>query len=294
VDIQQLERHRSTVTTRYGTTSYLDVGAGPPALFVHGLATSAYLWRHVIARLADRRRCLAVDLPLHGRTPGTAEQDFSLTGLARFLEDFCAALELPPVDLVANDTGGAVAQVFAARHPDRLASLTLTNCETQDNLPPKAFLPTVLLARLGLLAPLARRSLRDGARARKRVYGTGFNDVSKLPMAVAAAYLAPLNASAESARQFQRIIRCLHARDLRAVHDRLARLEVPTLIVWGTGDRFFPTKWAHWLHDTIPGAHAVVEVPGGRLFFPDERPDELVEPLARHWADASVSPATAG
>ncbi|MEY2517182.1 MAG: hypothetical protein QOJ89_4540 [bacterium] len=103
-------------------------------MFVHGLATSAYLWRNGIAQLADQRRCLAVDLPLHSRRPGTAVQDFSLPGLARFslpglarfIEDFCAALELPAVELVANDSGGAIAQVFAALHPDRVASLTLT------------------------------------------------------------------------------------------------------------------------------------------------------------------------
>lgn len=77
------------------------------------------------------------------------------------------------VELVANDTGGAIAQVFAALHPNRVATLTLTNCDTQDNLPPRASLPTVLLDRLRLLAPLARRMLRDPVRARQRVYGPG-------------------------------------------------------------------------------------------------------------------------
>ena len=83
VDIEEIEQHRRTVTTKYGVTSYLDIGTGPPAVFVHGLATSAYLWRNVIAQLAGQRRCLAVDLPLHGRSPATAAQDFSLPGLAR-------------------------------------------------------------------------------------------------------------------------------------------------------------------------------------------------------------------
>ena len=75
----------------------------------------------------------------------------------------------------------------------------------------------------------------------------------------------------------------LHARDLLAVEPALARLQVPTLIVWGTGDRAFRLKWAYWLRDTIPGATEVVEVDGGRLFFPDERADELTAALRRHW-----------
>ncbi len=293
VEIGELERHRHTVTTRYGATSYLDIGAGPPAVFVHGLATSAYLWRNVIARLAGQRRCLAVDLPLHGHSPGTAAQDFSLTGLARFVEDFCAALDLPAVELVANDTGGAIAQVFAALHPDRVATLTLTDCDTRGNLPPRAFVPVVVLARLGLIAPLGRRLLRDPGRARKRVYATGFEDVTKLPEEVVAAYLTPLFGTVESARQVQRLIRSLHERDLLAVEDRLKQLTAPTLIVWGTGDRFFPVKWAYWLRDTIPGARTVVELPGARLFFPDEQADELAAAITRHWAAAREEQATA-
>ena len=75
----------------------------------------------------------------------------------------------------------------------------------------------------------------------------------------------------------------LHARDLLAVEPALARLQVPTLIVWGTADRAFRLKWAYWLRDTIPGATEVVEIDGGRLFFPDERAGELTAALRRHW-----------
>ena len=216
-----------------------------------------------------------------------------MPGLARFIDDFCAALELPAVELVANDSGGAIAQVFAARHPDRVATLTLTNCDTHDNLPPRAFVPTVLLARLGLLAPVARRLLRDPLRARQRIYGSGFEDVTSLPENVVAAYLTPLFGTAQHARQFQRLVRSLRARDLVAIEDDLRRLAVPTLIVWGTGDRFFSTKWAYWLRDTIPGTRTVIELPDARLFFPDERADELAAAITDHWAAASGGQATA-
>jgi hypothetical protein len=50
-----------------------------------------------------------------------------------------------------------------------------------------------------------------------------------------------------------------------------------------TGDKFFHRKWAYWLRDTIPGASDVVEIDGGRLFFPDERASELTAALSRHW-----------
>jgi len=267
--LERLDKHRSQVRTRSGSASYIDTGGpGRPALFVHGVATSSYLWRHVIDQLDGQRRCVAFDLPLHGQSPAAADQDFSLPGLARFVADFCDALELTDVDLVANDTGGAIAQVFAAGHPERLHTLTLTNCEAHDNLPPKALLPGVLLARIGLFARLAPPMVRDTGRARKRVYGSGYADVARLPDDVMRAWLDPLFGTAESARQFQRLMTSLRARDLLAVEPALRRLQVPTLIVWGTGDKFFRTKWAYWLRDTIPGATGVIEVDGARLFFP--------------------------
>jgi pimeloyl-ACP methyl ester carboxylesterase len=282
--LEHLDKHRSQVHTQSGPASCIDTGGpGRAALFVHGAGTSSYLWRHVIGQLDGQRRCVAFDLPLHGQTPAAADQDFSLPGLARFLADCCDALELIDVDLVANDTGGAIAQVFAAGHPERLHTLTLTNCEAHDNVPPKALLPAVLLARMGLFARIAPRLLRDTGKARKRVYGSGYQDVARLPDEVVRAWLKPLFGTAESARQNQRLMTSLHARDLLAVEPALARLQVPTLIVWGTGDKFFRRKWAYWLRDTIPGATDVIEIDGARLFFPDERATELTAALRRHW-----------
>ena len=275
---------RGQLRTRSGPVSYIDTGGpGRAVLFVHGLGTSSYLWRHVIGQLDGQRRCVAVDLPLHGQTPAAAGQDFSLPGLARFLADFCDGLQLNDIDLVANDTGGAISQVFAAGHAERLHTLTLTNCETHDNLPPKALLPTILLARMGLFARIAPRLARDAHRARRRVYGMGYQDVSKLPEDIVRAWLEPLLGTPESAREYQRLLTSLHARDLLAAEPALARLRVPTLIVWGTGDVFFRRKWAYWLRDTIPGATEVIEIAGARLFFPDERAAELTAVLRRHW-----------
>ena len=283
-EMERLDKYRSQVRTRSGPASYVDTGGpGRPVLFVHGVGTSSYLWRNVIAQLDGDRRCLAVDLPLHGYTPAAADQDFTLPGLARFVADCCDALELTDFDMVANDTGGAVTQVFAASHAERLHTLTLTNCEAHDNVPPKALLPAVLLARMGLYALLAPRLARNVTRARKRIYGTTYQDIANLPEEIARVWLEAQTGTAEAARQSQRLLTSLHARDLLAVEPALARLQVPTLIVWGTSDMFFRRKWAYWLRDTIPGATEVVEIDGGRLFFPDERAAELTAALRRHW-----------
>ena len=63
----------------------------------------------------------------------------------------------------------------------------------------------------------------------------------------------------------------------------LRKLTAPTLVVWATDDIFFPVKWAYWLRDTIPGRDTVIEIPGARLFFPEERPEALITPLRVFW-----------
>jgi pimeloyl-ACP methyl ester carboxylesterase len=282
--MERLDKYRNQVQTKSGPASYIDTGGpGRVALFVHGLGTSSYLWRHVIGQLDGQRRCVAVDLPLHGQTPAAADQDFTLPGFARFLAEVCEGLELTDIDLVANDTGGAISQVFATGHPELLHTLTLTNCEAHDNLPPKLLLPAVWLAHMGLAARISPRLLRDIRRGRKRFYGLGYQDIENLPEDLARFWLESQFATPELARQNERIMTSLHARDLLAIEPALARLQVPTLIVWGTGDKFFRLKWAYWLRDTIPGATEVVELSGARIFFPDERATELTAALRRHW-----------
>jgi pimeloyl-ACP methyl ester carboxylesterase len=285
-EMERLDKYRSEIQTKSGPASYVDTGGpGRPVLLVHGVGSSSYLWRNVIGRLDGERRCVSFDLPLHGYTPAAPDQDFTLNGLARFIAGGCDALGLTDIDLVANDTGGAVSQVFAASHAERLHTLTLTNCEAHDNMPPKALLPAVLLARMGLLAPLAPRLMAPGnPRTARRVYGRVYQDVAKLPAEIARVWLEAQAGTPEAARQSQRLLTSLHARDLLAAEPALTRLQVPTLIVWGTKDMFFRTKWAYWLRDTIPGAGEVVEIDGGRLFFPDERAAELTAALRRHWA----------
>jgi pimeloyl-ACP methyl ester carboxylesterase len=281
---RELDASRHSVSTKSGEISYIDTGTGPAALFVHGVGTNAYLWRNVLGALAGSRRCLAVDLPLHGQSPVAPGQDLSVAAMATVLEDFCDALELAKVDLVANDTGGAVAQVFAARNPHRLATFTLTNCDTEGNLPPDAFKPIVDLAAAGELAPAMAAMMEDIAAARDAAFGSAYEHPAGADPEVIRAYLEPCVGTPERAREFERLLVALDPGDLKAVQPQLRELQVPTLVVWGDDDPFMDVSWAYWLRDMIPGVTKVVTVDGGKLFFPEERPSDLVAPLTEHWA----------
>jgi pimeloyl-ACP methyl ester carboxylesterase len=290
MNLSEADAYRHSITTRSGEISYLDMGQGPAALFVHGVGTNAYLWRHALQDLADGQRCIAIDLPLHGRTTARADQDLSLAGLASVVEDFCDALDLDKIDLVANDTGGAVAQMFAVSFTHRLRTFTLTNCDVHDNLPPEPFRPTVELAQRGELAPFAVQLAANPELARtKGIFSESFQYPERLSDEEVRAYLEPAFGTESAARRFEHLLRSLTREDLMAIKPQLQELEVPTLLVWGTDDESFPLRWAHWLQDVIPGVVGLVEVEGGRLFFPAERPAELTGPLREHWTTAHTA-----
>jgi pimeloyl-ACP methyl ester carboxylesterase len=274
---------RTQIETPNATLSYVDIGSGPTAVFVHGVGTNAYLWRNLIHEVSGARRCVAFDLPLHGRSPARDDQDFRLSALAALIEEFCDALELTEIDLVAHDTGGALAQIFAARHPERLRTLTLTNCDTHDNLPPEAFKPTVELARAGGIAPSAPALFADLSAARAVLFAVGYEDPEHLSLDTVRSFIEPVLGTPEAAAQFERVLVALEPTDLLAAEPALEQLIVPTLVVWGTADEFFDVHWAYWLRDTIPGVTEVIELAGAKLFFPDERAAELAPHLLKHW-----------
>jgi pimeloyl-ACP methyl ester carboxylesterase len=291
---------RRTAHLAHGDIAYVDHGpadAGaaadadadaPVALFVHGVLVNADLWRNVIWDVADVRRCIAPDLPAHGASPapaGTGSTDvLSLEGLAGMLDALCAHLGLDQVDVVANDTGGAVAQVFAARHPERIRTLTLTDCDVHDNFPPEVFKPFVAMAETGEFGPLVSALAADGAAARSEAgFGMGHAAPDRLSDDLLASYLAPF--AADQGKGLERFLISSSAAELIAVEPLLATLHAPTQIAWGTADLFFGTEWAERLRSMIPGVERVTLVPDAMLFWPDERAADLVVLLRDFWED---------
>ena len=275
---------RRSVATPLGSISYTEQGAGPVALFVHGVLLNAHLWRHQLAHLSDIRRCIAVDLLAHGDTEVAPDQDVSVTANARMLAAFLDALDIARVDLVGNDSGGGIAQILAALHPERLHSLTLTNCDTHDNWPPEAFMPFLRMAAAGGL-----RGALEGMLADKSVYrspqalGPAYEHPERLSDESIEIYLRPFLRSEQRTRDLQRFLAAFDNAQTVNLEGRLRMLQVPTLIVWGTGDIYFDVKWSRWLADAIPGTRRRVELAGGRIFFPEERWNEFNQELRAHW-----------
>ena len=277
---------RRQVETRSGTIAYVEQGSGPVALFVHGVLLNGYLWRHQLAQLSDVRRCIAVDLLAHGNTETSATQDVSVTANAHMLAQFLDAMEIDQVDLVGNDSGGGICQIFAALYPQRLRSLALTNCDAHDNWPPEAFKPFVAMVAAGGLAETLNSMLTD-----KGVYRSALAPAYERPEDVAddtiETYLRPLVRTKQHTRNIERFVNAFDCRHTVQVEKQLRLVRAPTLIAWGTDDIYFDLKWSRWLADAIPGTRKRVEFPSARIFFPEERPQQFNKELHAHWAASS-------
>ncbi|HEX4161038.1 MAG TPA: alpha/beta fold hydrolase [Acidimicrobiales bacterium] len=280
---------RQTAELAGGLVAYVDHGApeAPVALFVHGVLVNADLWRNVIWDVADVRRCIAPDLSGHGRTPipveGASGADLTLHGHAARLDELCAHLGLDQVDVVANDTGGAVAQVFAARYPGRIRTLTLTNCDCQDNFPPELFEPFVAMAEAGELGPVVAAMASDSSLARSEAgFGMGYATARQLSDELLASYTGPF--AADGGQGLERFLVAPKAEELVAVAPLLAALQAPVQLAWGTADIFFPPSWVDRMRELLPSIERVTLVPDAMLFWPDERAADLVPLLRDFWA----------
>jgi pimeloyl-ACP methyl ester carboxylesterase len=111
-----------------GTIRYRESGEGDPIVFVHGVLVNGDLWRGVAPRLAAQgNRCIVPDLPLGAHElPARPDADLSPPGLAQLIVDFIGALGLERPTVVGNDTGGALTQIAAANHGERLGRVVLT------------------------------------------------------------------------------------------------------------------------------------------------------------------------
>jgi pimeloyl-ACP methyl ester carboxylesterase len=272
------------VSTRFGDIAYLESGEGPAAVFIHGVFLNADLWCHQLEALAGHRRCLAVDLLAHGRSPCPDEPDVDVGVQADMIVAFIDALALDSVDLVGHDSGGAIAQLVVVRVPLRVRTLTLTNCDAHDNWPPAAFAPIVDMARAGTLADALRLLAADPAGARASL-ASGLECPDELSDRVVMGFLGPF-AAAERAEAVQAYVAGMDDKVTVAIRDDLARFRSPTLIVWGGADQFFDMSWARWLAATIPGTVRCVEIEGAKLFFPLERPATLNRELRALWTEA--------
>src|SRR5882724_8061346 len=213
-----------SIETPSGRISYAEAGSGPVALFVHGVVLNKHLWRHQLSGLSDIRRCIAVDLLAHGDTEIEPNQDVSVTANAKMLKEVLDALKIDQVDLVGNDSGGGIAQIFAALNPERVRTLTLTNCDTHDNWPPEAFRPFVDMVKSGGLRDALDAMLADKAIFRSPgALGPAYEQPETVTDETIETYLRPLVRSEQRTRDLRRFIVAFDNSHTRMIEPQLRK-----------------------------------------------------------------------
>lgn len=282
----EFAKTRRFVTTDSGRIAYIERGRGDTALFLHGFPLNSFQWRGVVPRVSVLRRCVAPDFLALGYTEVGEGQAVTPSAQVAMLVQFLDKLSISVVDIIANDSGGAVAQLFVARYPRRVRTLLLTNCDTEPDSPPAAVLPVIELARVGKFADqwlvpwLADKAL---ARSENGIGGLCYANPAHPTDDAIELYLAPRVSSAQRKAQTNAYATGLDPNPLMGIEDSLKHCAVPTRIVWGTGDNIFSQASADYLDRTFTKSRGVRRVAGAKLFFPEEMPEVIAEEAKQLW-----------
>ena len=276
---------RQFAETPFGRIAYVEHGKGPPALFLHGLPLNGFHWRGSLERLWPYRRCIAPDFMGLGYTETSAEQDLSPQAQADMLVAFLDSLAISSVDLVANDSGVTIAQLLAVQHPDRVRTMLLTNGDVHETSPPKQLRNSINAAKAGTYDKKMQQHLEDHvyARSARGIIGSAYMTPANVSDDAIDYYFKPLVASPLRRTQLNRYLAALDPNPLLAIEPALRRLDKPTRMVWGTADALFPVVLATWLDKTLPDSRGIRLVEGGKLFWPEEKPEIVAEEARLLW-----------
>ena len=290
IDAHEFHRMRRFADLPMGRIAYVERGKGPVALFLHGFPLNGYQWRGALERLSPYRRCITADFMGLGYTEAPADADLSLPAQVDMLVALLDHLKINEVDLVANDSGGLIAQLFVARHGSRVRSLLLTNCDVDENSPPAAFMPLIQLAKQpGVADKFIAPQVADKNFARTdKGLGIAYTHPAQLSNETIDCYFGPVVSSPVRKEQFSRYLLAFEPNLLVPIREQLKEFTKPVHMVWATSDIFFDSKWADWLDRTLPGSRGVKRVEGAKLFFPEEMPDVIAAEALKLWGLSSA------
>jgi pimeloyl-ACP methyl ester carboxylesterase len=266
-----------TAELSQGPIRYRETGTGEPIVFVHGLLVDGRLWDGVAERLAGEHRCIVPDWPMGSHTAAmNPDADLSPAGHAENIAEFIGALGLERATIVGNDSGGAISQILATRHPECVERLVLTNCDMFDRFPPFPFTLMGPVAKLPGGMAILQAPFRVGAIGRMAYAPLA---TKKIPDEVVAAWLEPARRNSAISRDTRKLIVTMNKRYTLEAAERLQGFDRPTLFAWGTDDRFFKLDYAERLAARIPGSR-VVEIADGGTFVPLDHPEEVADAIA--------------
>ena len=261
---------------------YLDEGAGPVVLFVHGTPEWSFGWRELILLLRDRFRCVAIDHLGFGSSDKPVGADYSCRAHAGRLAAFVKSLDLRDICLVANDFGLSIGMSYVLDHPDNVRKVSFFNgwMWPLDKDPHYAGPARVMRSFLG------RWMYKRFNFPVRVVMPAAFGDRTRLTKAMHRHYKMALPDPASRQAAYTFALELLDATSWWAgLWARCKALEnKPVLIFWGMKDSFVPPyeldKWVA----ALPEARVVRFADAGH-FVQEEKPAEMADALAGFFAE---------
>jgi pimeloyl-ACP methyl ester carboxylesterase len=275
---------RKFADTPNARVAYLERGSGPVTLLLHAFPLCGFQWRDVIDDLAPVRRCIAPDLMGLGYSEVKVGTDISFTAQAAMLAGLLDRLGIEQVDVVGNDSGGGISQVFAGAYPGRVRTLTLTNCEVNDLWPTPMLEPLFGALTAGLGSEMMKAMASDVSVARAQLAQV-YENLEWLTPEIAQTYFGPVAATKERAELLRGFGAALKNRDqMVALAPRLRESKFPAQVIWGDADTAFDTAGSlKWLRSNLGGMRRIVNVPRAKLLFPEEHPRAVSTLLREFW-----------
>jgi len=233
--------------------NYVEMGSGPPLVFVHGLAGCWQNWLENIPHFARTRRVIAVDLPGFGESELPLD-DITIPGYGRFVDAFLGEIGVERAPIVGNSMGGFIAAEVAVSHPSRVEQLVLVSAAGLVTVPDRQLTLARRLApyfHMGTARAIARREhwVRRPRMRRMFLYGVATHPDLLQPE------LCYEVASGGGKPGFIDAFSAILDYDFR---DRLSDVRHPTLVVWGRRDKIVPVAGAHEYERLIPGSRKVI------------------------------------
>lgn len=277
-----LQKHARTVTlVRSGLQLHVyEAGSPdlPTALLIHGLGDEADTWRHVIAPLATRFHVVALDLPGFGRSDKSS-RSYTASFLCNTVLELLDTLSIAQAKLIGSSLGAVLSQFIGLEHAERVSGLVLIDGTLLAHKQPLN-LTTLLFLVPGVGEWLYTR-LRKNPQAAFETLRSYYADLDALPEKDRDFLFQRVNErvwSDDQRRAYFSVLRNLAGwvtRQQRGLAARLARLQVPTLVVWGEQDQVMPVDNARALVDVQPSAKLVV-LPGVGHLPQQESPDAVL------------------
>lgn len=253
-----------------------ELGAGPPALLVHGAAGASHSWRSLAPLLAKDFRVIAPDLPGHAFTQPEGKLDMSLKGQALALEKLLAELDFEP-KLVIGHSAGAV--ILGRLIAERRINPDLFVCINGAFFPFEGVAGHIfpILARLVHLNPMAGRLF--AWTANRAQIGTLIRDMgSKIDDHGLDLYTRLFTSPAHCSAAIQMVSNW----DLTRIPDDLRRIMTPTLLIIGDKDGYIRPKQANRVARLLPNPK-IAHFQGGHIVH-EEDPQGVCAAILDAWS----------